>query len=134
MEREHWSVGVREDLDREPLRQWMRGVLQSTGWSAAQWARRARTSGSNITRFIRDQRASLPTVRTITKLAAVAPMPPPPLAMLRRPSDQASEELAEIYQGIPAPKRAEFLEVVRGIGRLMGEDAPEPARAKGGLR
>lgn len=53
------------------VRVWMRRVLDEKGWSAEHWARVADTSATNISRFL-SQGATLPTLRTMAKLAAAA--------------------------------------------------------------
>jgi phage repressor protein C with HTH and peptisase S24 domain len=72
---------------RDELREWMRRVIEAKG-SAEQWAADAKTSATNITRFMKDDYASMPTLRTLGKLASCAPFPPPALAPA--PSDNAT--------------------------------------------
>lgn len=61
------------DTIRDRLAQWMRGVMDANDWSAEQWARRAGTTPTNITRFLADPKhASLPTTETLAKLCRVA--------------------------------------------------------------
>lgn len=53
---------------------WMSAVLDKTGWSAAHWAKLAKTAPSNITRMTRDPEASSrPRIDTLLKLARVVP-------------------------------------------------------------
>lgn len=68
------------ESQREALRAWMRQVLDEEFPSANQWANAARTSPSNITRFMANDDASMPTWTTISKLAAATSIPPPPVA------------------------------------------------------
>jgi hypothetical protein len=51
----------------------MRGVLEERRWSAAEWARRAEVTPTNLTRFLREPgTASLPSAETIGRLAVAA--------------------------------------------------------------
>ena len=62
---------------REALKTWMRAVIAANGWTAEEWARKAQTSGTNITRFMRDAHDFMPSTRTILALAAAAGVAPP---------------------------------------------------------
>ncbi len=70
---------------KENIRHWMQAVLQETGWSAAEWARRANTSPSNITRLLARDDASIPRIETLLKLSETVPEDAniPPLPFLR---------------------------------------------------
>lgn len=57
---------------RRNIKVWMRDVMASRGWTASQWARRAGTSPTNITRFLQPTASVLPSADTIAKLARVA--------------------------------------------------------------
>lgn len=60
--------------DQESIAEWMRAVLAETGWTAGEWARRAKTSATNITRLIGDpEGSSVPRIDTIRKLISVVP-------------------------------------------------------------
>ena len=61
-----------EELERRAIRVWMRTVMSSRGWSANEWAVKAKTSPTNITRFLNSDATYIPTSRTIGKLAFVA--------------------------------------------------------------
>jgi SOS-response transcriptional repressor LexA len=50
----------------------MREVLEIKGWTPAEWARRAQTSATNITRTLGPTSETVPTANTIAKLAAAA--------------------------------------------------------------
>lgn len=65
--------------ERDEIRAWMQQVIAATGWSAAEWSRRAGTTASNITRMLTRKDASIPRVDTLRKLVAAAPadIPPP---------------------------------------------------------
>lgn len=64
--------GRGEDALRERLATWMRTVMERNEWSAEEWARRANTAATNITRFLRAEQGFMPTVRTLAKLANAA--------------------------------------------------------------
>lgn len=56
------------------IHDWMTRVLKATGWSAARWAREARTSPTNITRLLSSpDSASIPRADTLAKLIAAVP-------------------------------------------------------------
>lgn len=61
-----------DDSSRRAIKVWMREVLQSKDWSASEWARRAGTSSTNITRFLSPTSQIVPSSATISKLARVA--------------------------------------------------------------
>lgn len=61
-----------EELERRAIRVWMRTVMSSQGWSANEWAVKANTSPTNITRFLNSDATYIPTSRTLGKLAFVA--------------------------------------------------------------
>ena len=65
------SDGV-EDGTRASIRRWIRTVLQEQGWSAEEWARRAGTSPTNITRILAVEDFSLPNADTLARLAIAA--------------------------------------------------------------
>lgn len=71
------EAGHPGEEQRQAIRAWMRAVMEQTGWAALEWARRARTSPTNITRFLKNNDASMPSWQTMGKLARVAPLPPP---------------------------------------------------------
>ena len=57
---------------RRAVRVWMREVLEKKDWTAADWAKRAGTSPTNITRVLSPTSRIIPSAATIGKLAAVA--------------------------------------------------------------
>jgi phage repressor protein C with HTH and peptisase S24 domain len=61
--------------DKRRIRDWYNEVLRETGWSAAQWARLASTSPTNITRLQKDSSAAAPRTETLQKLFRVLPQP-----------------------------------------------------------
>lgn len=59
--------------DKQRIRTWYGEILRETGWSAAQWARLAKTSPTNITRLQKDPDAAAPRTETLQKLFRVLP-------------------------------------------------------------
>ena len=58
--------------ERATIRSWMRRVMQERDWKAADWARAADTSATNITRFMNGTAEHVPSSRTIATLAKAA--------------------------------------------------------------
>lgn len=63
---------IEDEPGRRAIKVWMREVLQQKGWSANEWARKAGTSPTNITRFLSPTSSIIPSGATISKLARVA--------------------------------------------------------------
>ena len=58
---------------RGALHEWMAAVLRDNRWTAAEWARRAGVTPTNVSRFLKDpEAASLPGAETIGRLARAA--------------------------------------------------------------
>ncbi len=55
---------------RKIIRVWLRDVMQSQNMSAYEWATKAGTSPTNITRFLKDSKY-MPSSKTLAKLSAV---------------------------------------------------------------
>lgn len=71
-------VGISEPDLRRRLHEWMLQVLKARGWAPEAWARRAETTPTNLTRFIRDPVAApLPSSRTLAQLGHAAGDVPP---------------------------------------------------------
>lgn len=68
---DHNAVNT-EDYARRAIKVWMREVLQAKGWSANEWAKKAGTSPTNITRFLSPTSNIVPSGATIAKLSTVA--------------------------------------------------------------
>lgn len=64
------------ETERKSIKVWMREVMSSTGMSANEWAVKAGTSPTNITRFLNTESKYIPSARTIAKLASVAKTQP----------------------------------------------------------
>jgi hypothetical protein len=69
-----------EKQTRAQVRLWLQTVMLDRGWSAEEWARRADTSATNITRPLSPGSKILPTVLTVARLARVAGSQPDLLA------------------------------------------------------
>lgn len=61
-----------EDAARRAIKVWMRDVMTSKGWSANEWAKKAGTSPTNITRVLSPSSTIIPSGATISKLARIA--------------------------------------------------------------
>ena len=75
---------------QKSLRAWMERVLDKTGWSKLEWARQAKTTPTNITRFMKGEHKSLPNARILMKLAMVAPIP---LVIGQQPSAKSPQQI-----------------------------------------
>jgi hypothetical protein len=62
---------------RTRLRQWMVDAMAERCWSAERWGREANTAATNITRFLKSDKAAIPNSRTIDKLADAIGIPAP---------------------------------------------------------
>lgn len=61
-----------DEQERKNLKVWIRNVMTSQKMSAYEWATKAGTSPTNITRFINSDSKYIPSTRTVAKLAKVA--------------------------------------------------------------
>lgn len=61
-----------DETARRAIKVWMKDVLSSRNWTASEWARRAGTSPTNITRFLSPVSKLVPSGGTISKLARAA--------------------------------------------------------------
>lgn len=106
------------DRIRQALYDWMRGVLDERRWSAAEWARRAEVTATNLTRFLKDPgSSSLPSAETIGRLAWAAGSEPRFLGRARE---------AEAAPATAAARRIPVL----GIDQLARLRGLEPAAAE----
>ena len=95
----------------EAIRKWMKDVMAEKNWSAERWARLAKTTPTNITRFVKGAE-HVPSIGTIAKLARVAGSMPP-LANVRPPPPGRQVpiiETAALAGGVP---RAQWGEITR---------------------
>ena len=60
-----------QEGERRAIRVWFRQIMKEKGMSANEWATKAGTSPTNITRFLNSDTKYIPSSRTISKLAAV---------------------------------------------------------------
>lgn len=60
-----------EDYEAKAIRVWMRTTMDTKQWSANHWGKIAKTSPTNITRFLNGSKF-VPSSKTIAKLASVA--------------------------------------------------------------
>lgn len=63
-------------LARDRIQKWMREVMRANDWTANQWAAKAGTAATNLTRFLGGH-PHIPTAKTLAKLGAVAYSSPP---------------------------------------------------------
>jgi len=98
--------------DRENLRAWMRRVLAEKGWTAKDWAGRANTSPSNITRFLKSGDAHMPTMRTLTKLSAAAGTSP--VVFKEEAATRAGESLQVVTKKRQTSGDVDLRQVVKG--------------------
>lgn len=75
-----------ERATRNAVRVWMREVLDRHEWSAAEWAHRAGTTPTNITRVLDPSSTIIPSAVVLSRLAKVAGTQPNLLAFVRRPA------------------------------------------------
>jgi hypothetical protein len=61
-----------DDPARRAIKVWMREVMAAKGWSANEWAKRAGTSPTNITRVLSPTSGIIPSGATISKLSRAA--------------------------------------------------------------
>ena len=66
------AASIEDDTSRRSIKVWMREVMQTKGWTANEWARKAGTSPTNITRFLAPTSTIIPSSSTIAKLSRVA--------------------------------------------------------------
>jgi phage repressor protein C with HTH and peptisase S24 domain len=112
--------------NKRRIRDWYSEVLRETGWSAAQWARLASTSPTNITRLQKDPDAAAPRTETLQKLFRVLPQP------LRNKAPNFLFGDIEPVTGVadsPTPYVAET-EVASAIVALLGQDGKPAAQIK----
>ena len=67
MQNDHFNTVEKE---RKNLRVWMRDVMDSHNMSAYEWATKAGTSPTNITRFLKDSKY-MPSSKTLAKLSVI---------------------------------------------------------------
>lgn len=65
------TPSIEDRRTRNAVRVWMRQTLKETGLSAEEWARRASTSATNITRVLSPTSKITPNLATVARLARV---------------------------------------------------------------
>jgi hypothetical protein len=63
---------LQDKLTRNAVRVWMRQVLEDKNWTASEWAKRAGTSPTNISRVLSPTSEIIPTSATLAKLSRAA--------------------------------------------------------------
>jgi len=61
-----------DDPARRAIKVWMREVMTQKDWTAGQWAKRAGTTPTNITRFLSPSASVMPSSSTLAKLSRAA--------------------------------------------------------------
>ena len=79
----------------EHLRRWMLGVMASKEWNAEEWANKAGTTPTNITRFLKGS-DHIPSYATLVKLALVAGVPIPTPGVARHALPKVSIALLNL--------------------------------------
>lgn len=113
----------RIEIDREPLREWMREEIRHFG-SARSWAKKAHTSPSNITRFLADKDASSPSFTTLSKLAAVFYVPLPQPSQINTPVEIMRDKIIDLLEGVPPERREEYMDMMEATARIMRGEQP----------
>ena len=111
------SDGV-EDGTRASIRRWIRTVLQEQDWSAEEWARRADTSPTNITRILAVEDFSLPNADTLARLATAAGSQPDLTSRKGKEGPHNTVPLLDRqqvldYLNLPASQRVAYLAKMR---------------------
>lgn len=65
------TPSIENKRTRNAVRVWMRETLRETGMSAEEWARKAATSPTNITRVLEPTSTIIPNMATVARLARV---------------------------------------------------------------
>lgn len=100
------------DPVRRAIKVWMREVMTMKDWSAGEWARRAGTSPTNITRFLSPTSMIMPSSATISKLARVAGSQPRFQGYGEPQADRAWQVplvAARVLAGLPPRQLWEFV-------------------------
>lgn len=66
------TPSIEDKRTRNAVRVWMRQTLSERQWSAEEWARRAATSATNITRVLDPTSKIIPKFATVARLARAA--------------------------------------------------------------
>jgi transcriptional regulator with XRE-family HTH domain len=79
------------------LRRWMQQVMDERRWNAQEWASKAGTTPTNITRFLKGSE-HVPSYTTLVKLAVVAGMPIPTPGLAQREIPKVRIPLLKLEQ------------------------------------
>jgi hypothetical protein len=102
------------DTEAAAVKAWMRHVMEERGWSAEEWARKASTSPTNITRFLKEAK-HVPSTRTLAKLSRIAGSAPP----IGRPLVSIATTAIPFYNRPPGVPTAEKPQTIGSI-EVMG--------------
>jgi hypothetical protein len=99
------------------VRRWVRTVMQQQGWSAEEWARRAATTPTNITRILSSE-SSLPNADTLGRLARVAGSQPDLVGSAKRVANDSvplldHDQVLQLAK-LTGKERRAFLDRLRG--------------------
>ena len=96
-----------QDQVQQSVRRWVRTVMHQQDWSAEEWARRAETTPTNITRILSSD-SSLPNATTLARLARVAGS---------QPDLVGSGEKRAIDAGVPLLEHDQVMALAKLAGR-----------------
>lgn len=102
---------------REPLREWIRAICRRLEITPTELARRIGTAPSTMTRFLNDENAGMLRGSTISRIAELPDVPPPPIG---QPQSGFAERDAQPLDG--PPRRIQAAIEALGVGR-PGVDA-----------
>jgi len=110
-------MAVQEQV-QQSVRRWVRTVMHQQSWSAEEWARRAATTPTNITRILSSD-SSLPNAATLARLARVAGSQPDLIGTGHKPANDDGVPLLDHDQvmalaRLSGRERAAFVERLRG--------------------
>jgi len=108
-----------DEQERKALKVWMRGVIQNQKMSAYEWATKAGTSPTNITRFLNGNAKSIPSSRTVAKLSHVAGTEPKKITV----ADSLTRTL-EVRDG--KGKRLRYVNVYGIEGKVLAMELDHP--------
>lgn len=127
-----------DEAERRAIQAWMRQGVTYFG-SALKWATAAGTTPTNITRFLKNDQASMSSWIIMNKLARVCPIQPPQLAGWK-PLEGRAEDLAAMILGLEELDREWVRDLVHRLRRgaapqpISDAPRPDPATPKRGRR
>ena len=108
-----------DELERKALKVWMRGVMANHNMSAYEWAKKANTSHTNITRFLNQDSKYIPSSRTIAKLVNVAGSSPHTVI-----PTHVSSRTIEVFD--TRGERLRYVNVYDVEGKLLAMELDQP--------